>query len=661
MVKNVNYVKSISVSRNTSTYDIEVDSKDHAFLAKSQVGGGVGISHNSALISLSNLSDDRMRNAKMGKWWEEFGHRAMANNSVAYTEKPEIGIFMKEWQALYDSKSGERGIFNRAGAIKQAKNTGRRDIESLDGAGVNPCLSGNTLVYVADGRNTVSIKQLAEENKDVEVFCFDDDGKITTRVMRAPRITGYNKELFKVTLSDGNSIEATKNHKFRLLSGDYKEVRDLVKGDMLIVVTSDQVSVEESDDIKNDVLKEHILKLTKELNRRVTTEEWIEYATKNNLPNTIHNYRINHLNGIKGFIKWAAIEAELELVDTSSLYYKEYMDLLSNGYDCEISNGQILINKTCEICGNHFKTLKRENGICSHWCAEQITRTLDDIDNYKSVLVESVDSVGFADVYNGTVDDYHNFFIGGFDSNGNTVFLNNLQCGEIVLRPNELCNLTEVIIRENDTLETLKEKVKYATILGTFQATLTDFKYVRNIWKKNCEEERLLGVSLTGIMDHPILSGRQGLDKTKEWCIELKQHAIDVNKEWAEKLGINQAASITCTKPSGCTTLDTKIKTVEGIKSMEDIFNMLTNVDYKSLEADSWIQPNKGLYVYDENNERQLITKLYVNGTSDVYEIEDTDGNTYKFTGNHKLKTVNGWKRVDELTVDDEIIGIDLI
>ena len=122
-------------------------------------------------------------------------------------------------------------------------------------------------------------------------------------------------------------------------------------------------------------------------------------------------------------------------------------------------------------------------------------------------------------------------------------------CGEIILRPQEFCNLTEVIIREDDTLETLKEKIEIATILGTFQSTLTDFRYLRSIWKKNVEEERLLGVSLTGIMDHPILSNVN--EKAKNWLNILREHAIQVNKKWAESLGINASAAITTVKPSG--------------------------------------------------------------------------------------------------------------
>ena len=124
-------------------------------------------------------------------------------------------------------------------------------------------------------------------------------------------------------------------------------------------------------------------------------------------------------------------------------------------------------------------------------------------------------------------------------------------CSEIILRPYQFCNLSEVIVRANDTEDTLKYKVKIATILGTLQATMTDFRYLRNIWKKNTEEEALLGVSMTGIMDCKLTNG-SGNEKTlSDLLDDLRQVAIDTNKQWAKKLGINQSAAITCVKPSG--------------------------------------------------------------------------------------------------------------
>ena len=122
-------------------------------------------------------------------------------------------------------------------------------------------------------------------------------------------------------------------------------------------------------------------------------------------------------------------------------------------------------------------------------------------------------------------------------------------CSEIILRSNQFCNLSEIVIRADDDLVSLKKKVEVASIIGSLQATLTDFRYLRNIWKRNTEEEALLGVSLTGICDHYLL-GKDSPDLEK-WLTEMRDVAIKTNKEWAEKLGINQSTAITCVKPSG--------------------------------------------------------------------------------------------------------------
>lgn len=326
------------------------------------VVGGV---RRSAMISLSNLSDDRMRNAKSGAWWEANGQRALSNNSAVYTEKPEIGLFMKEWLSLYESKSGERGIFSREASQKVADRNGRRNSE-------------------------------------------------------------------------------------------------------------------------------------------------FEFGTN--------------------------------------------------------------------------------------------------------------------------------------------------PCSEIILRPYQFCNLTEVIVRSSDTEKELIEKVKLATILGTFQSTLTHFPYLRKIWQRNTEDERLLGVSLTGIYDCKLLNDYN--DNNLSTRLEnMRNAAVEINKKYAEDLGIPQSAAITCVKPSGCTTLDTKVKTEHGIMSMAEIFSEYSDVNIFECTPGTWLELNKTLKVYDENNVLQEVTKLFVNGISEVYEIEDENGIKYKFTGNHKLKTTNGWKRVDELTEIDEIIN----
>ena len=248
------------------------------FIGQIVVVGGV---RRSAMISLSNLSDDRMRHAKSGNWWETAGHRALANNSVSYTEKPDMETFMREWTALVESKSGERGVFNRQASKIQAAKNGRRD------------------------------------------------------------------------------------------------------------------------------------------------------------------------------------------------------------------------------------------------------------ENYE------------------------------FGTN---------PCSEIILRPYQFCNLTEVVVRATDTIEDLERKVRMATILGTIQSTFTKFPYLRKVWTTNTEEERLLGVSLTGIMDNALMTSKNaGLDKTLE---HLKAVAVETNKGWAERLNIPVAAAITCVKPSG--TVSQLVDSASGIHARHSPYYIRT-------------------------------------------------------------------------------------
>ena len=249
-------------------------------IAEIVVVGGV---RRSALISLSNVSDDRMRAAKSGQWWTTEPQRALANNSACYTEKPDIGVFMDEWKSLYESKSGERGIFNRESAVKIAEQSGRRNTEYE--FGTNPC-------------------------------------------------------------------------------------------------------------------------------------------------------------------------------------------------------------------------------------------------------------------------------------------------SEIILRNREFCNLSEVVVRATDTRTSLLEKVRLATILGTFQSTLINFKYVSAAWKKNCEEERLLGVSLTGIMDCKVTNGK-GLTSALPCVLQdLRNEAIKTNEEFAKKIGINQSVAVTCVKPSG--TVSQLVDAASGIHARHNPYYVRT-------------------------------------------------------------------------------------
>lgn len=128
-------------------------------------------------------------------------------------------------------------------------------------------------------------------------------------------------------------------------------------------------------------------------------------------------------------------------------------------------------------------------------------------------------------------------------------------CSEIIARSEGLCNLSEVIIRHDDTEKNIRRKIRLAAIIGTMQATIMNFRYLRSTWKKNASEEALLGVSLTGIMDNEITSGRKGKNELKEFLSKMREYVVEVNKECAAKLGIAQAAAATCIKPSGTVSL----------------------------------------------------------------------------------------------------------
>ncbi len=145
-------------------------------------------------------------------------------------------------------------------------------------------------------------------------------------------------------------------------------------------------------------------------------------------------------------------------------------------------------------------------------------------------------------------------------------------CSEIILRPSQFCNLTEVVVRATDTLETLSEKVRLATILGTIQSSYTKFPYLRKIWQKNTEEERLLGVSLTGIMDNPLMTLKnKGLETTLE---HLKQIAVNTNFTWSKRLGIPVSTAITCVKPSG--TVSQLVDSSSGIHARHSAYYIRT-------------------------------------------------------------------------------------
>jgi intein/homing endonuclease len=273
-------------------------------------------------------------------------------------------------------------------------------------------------------------------------------------------------------------------------------------------------------------------------------------------------------------------------------------------------------------------------------------------DNNTSQIVK-IEYMGNGPVYDCTVPE-----TSAFDANG--IYVHN--CVEISFFPQlegvtgiQGCNLTEI----NGSLcvdeDSFYLACRIATILGTLQAGYTNFDFVSETTKKIFEREALLGVSITGWMNNPdILFNETILKKGAKICKE-------VNAEVAKLLGINAAARITCTKPSGnaCLGFDSRIKTELGDMTLEEIFNFISNnqFDLNTAYENQTLFSEKSLKVYDENNELQTIKGGFVNGYDDSYEVEFEDGGVFMFTGKHKLKTTKGWKMVSDLLESDVVIS----
>lgn len=691
------------------------------------VSGG---SRRSATISLFDRDDEEMLHAKDYGWWKTHPQRANANNSAVITRDLSYDEVEEIMYTMHNGGGGEPGFYMRKNAGKFAP---RR--EFVTEPGTNPCVTGDTLVYVADGRGDVSIKALADEGADVPVFTLNNKGGMTIRMMRSPRKTGNSIAVYKVTLDSGDTIKATENHKFLKKDGNYVELKDISVGDSLFIATKYDASIKDifkdansnSQDYiwinygqrksraehrliasfyhndggkiptgfvvhhkdynarnnaphnleimskndhdtlhakdmigernpmvrakdewseekwsnykenmsksvsgkrngrysgySNEDLKRHAAILTKQLGRRASTNEWAEYAKSIGLPQQFSKWREAHLGGVSGFLKNAAASLGFDYIDEDPRLQQSYLTATSEGYDCDIINGELVFNKRCEYCGDQFQSRLKEAGVCSHSCSSlllhentkyslkwrtalndshknkkrqtrrqqiqvyshlswalgrapsktewvqsckehgisaEISRRsspfryykdLETASQYYNHKVISVEFCGYEDVYNGTVDEFHNFFVGGWrgetkNGKNKSVYLNNLQCGEIDLNSRQFCNLSQAIVRATDTPETLKEKVRVATIIGTIQSMATHFRYISDEWKQHTEKDRLLGVDLTGQLDHPELITPELLD-------ELRKYAIEVNRQYADKLGITPSVAITCNKPSG--------------------------------------------------------------------------------------------------------------
>lgn len=533
------------------------------------VVGGV---RRSAEISLSNLSDQRMRDAKSGNWWQDKPHLALANNSVAYTERPEVGQFMEEWTSLYKSKSGERGIFNRAGAVNKILRLGRRDHRFE--FGVNPCVTGDTPILTRHGY--VPIKDAV--GVDVEVWNGHTFSKVT------PFSTGINP-LVKVRLSDGTDLTCTPYHKFVVQDG-YRsdprkvEARDLVEGqklakfDMPIVEEGCEYGVDaysqgfysgdgcEDNDISYvyepkmvcaDRLEGEVGTLTK-WNRAtwkhgkmlpkdfVPMDASLRYRrdwfaglmdadgtviSDNGDGLQLSSINLDFLKRVRLMLTTMGVQAKLNLMHQAEVQGR----LGYETQDC----WRLLINQADTFrlmseVGVTFERLDVKIGVPQR-------------DARRFVTVESVEDLGRTEETFCVTEPFNHTATFAGIVTGN--------CGEIILRPRGLCNLTEAVVRDNDSANDIREKVRLASILGTWQSTQTRFNFVDPEWSQNAQEERLLGVSLTGIYDNPLMRGDMGMDYLGAELQGMKQHVIQANRLEAHEIGINPSVATTTVKPSG--------------------------------------------------------------------------------------------------------------
>ena len=554
------------------------------------VVGGV---RRSAMISLSNLSDDRMRHAKSGQWWDTAPHRALANNSVAYTDKPDAESFMREWLALVESKSGERGIFNRTASQKQAARNGRRDADYA--FGTNPCcVSGETLILTDAGYIPIS-EAVGEEHT-----IWNGEGWADV----IPYEAGEG-ELVRVILSDGSYLDCTWNHRWAV-GGEFKETEHLKVGDALdkfpmpVVEYGVDPIVDAysqgfySGDGNKGYTRSFIYEPKYNCINRLSGSVYNDNAGQNRrvwnhgpmldkayVPiDATLNYRLEWLAGILDSDGVVTRDKNGSGFQVSSVDY-EFLDrlrlmLTTMGVKAKVVHG----------AEGGYKPLPDGKGGYKDYYCQPIRRILiGNSDAYHlmklGLKLSRLDHNGQAPQRDARrfvrvasivpLDRFEMTYCFTEPKTSRGTF-NGIVTGnsEIILRPYQFCNLSEVVVRATDTVDDLKRKVRLAAILGTIQSTYTHFPYLRKVWRDNTEAERLLGVSLTGIMDSKLTNNTGAA----ELLDTLRQVAIDTNKEWANKLGIGQSAAVTCVKPSG--TVSQLVDSASGIHSRHSEYYIRT-------------------------------------------------------------------------------------
>ncbi|MCB0802753.1 MAG: hypothetical protein KDB74_06625 [Flavobacteriales bacterium] len=514
-------------------------------LADCVLSGGI---RRAATISLFDKDDTEMLTCKQGEWWIKHPYRARANNSAVLHRKDTTKKeFMEIFNACIESNCGEPGFLWTSDLTM----------------GKNPCFSGDTLIGVADGRGRVSIKTLAEEGKDVPVYSINPStGLVSIKLGRNPRVTGVNEKLLRIHLDDGTSLDVTPNHKMLLKDGSSILAKDLKSGDSLPRFDSELHAKStfhsgNYSNISNETLEQEAIKLTQQLNRRFSSDEWNQYAKENNLIIKFSEWRQDGwFKSPTELAKWAAQQLRLEHINEDPRLIKNYQNCLAQGYDCEIINSQLIFTKQCEKCSHSFTTPRREISFCSISCSTNDIarksspfRYWDDLKksaetyNHKVLRIEELP--GLHTVYNLTVDDDHTVSIitkyNATTKASSGIYLFN--CGEVSLNSFQVCNLTTTNMTGIKSEKDFHNRIYASALLGTLQATYTDFHYLNDNWKIVTENEALLGCSFTGIADSPGLSASQLQNAAKL--------VLEVNEKYAKKLGINLAARACTIKPEG--------------------------------------------------------------------------------------------------------------
>ena len=536
------------------------------------VVGGV---RRSATICLTNPSDRKMAHYKDGEYWLQYPYRALANISLVYTEKPTMNEFIEDWLALYKSGTGERGIINRQAFQEKAKTLGREVKEF----GVNPCQPAFATVVTPDG-----IRRFG----DIKVGDVIWSGKQWTKVVNkfhtgvkpvyeyitsAGTFIGTKEhrivqEGVKVEVGQAHSIDVSVvDHNYADMQIDYQAVIDgLLIGDgfyhkaskkpFLCVGKNDVIAYLTDQQIKSRIIskRQYGNKLLFEFDTSLTQDDF-KKLPKRTIP---EKYFTAPANVVASFLRGlfsangSVIGDRITIKQTSWEMIKQIQQMLS------------LLGIKSYITTNTQKTTTFKNGQYTSKESYNLNITtgrdlfakyigfihpykqikLDKLENKKSSEAKQtyeileVNYLGDFDVYDITVEaDEHTYWSGG-------LLVSN--CGEIVLRDKQFCNLTEVVLRPYDTEKSIKNKIKNAVFLGVLQSTLTDFNFISKDYKKNCEEERLLGVSLTGIADIMRFNDFKTISINK-----LKEEAKKWAKEFANLLCINTPKAVTTVKPSG--------------------------------------------------------------------------------------------------------------